>query len=68
MVALDKQRDIMIILLKQNTKAKDRFIKVYDVSVPAETNVLGVVRVEDPDLIGRLRCRMFELVNGHFYF
>lgn len=45
-----------------------RFIKIYDVSQPLETVVLGMVRIHDEMLIGRLKCRMFELVDGHLYY
>jgi hypothetical protein len=56
---------ILIMYMIQSGHSKKRYMKIIEL---ATQEILFNSPITDPDLIGRLKCGIFTLVNGHLYY
>jgi hypothetical protein len=63
----DYSQNILMMLKRKNNKKKgSKSIKIVDLN--DEKVLLNMRKVEHRELIGRLKCQEFSLIDGHMYF
>lgn len=66
-MAYDSEKEVIFLMSRVKTEnySKYKKIKIFDCK---NKELLSIVTVKDPEIIGRFKSGLFHLINGHFYF